>query len=38
MILYIRGEKMEILKAKDKYVVRIDKGEEVIESLNKFIR
>lgn len=29
---------MEILKAKDKYIVRIDKGEEVIESLNKFIR
>lgn len=29
---------MEILKAKDKYVIRIDKGEEVVESLNKFIK
>lgn len=28
---------MEILKAKDKYVVRIDKGEEVIQCMKKFI-
>lgn len=28
---------MEILKAKDKYIIRIDKGEEVIQCMKKFI-
>lgn len=28
---------MEILKAKDKYIIRIDKGEEVMQCMKKFI-